>query len=138
MVTNTERFRNHRFFGINGLIWGIGTVSTQELFITFDFLAILFIVLGGKFNRYLPVECSKFGFQLILLSLWLCDDGFEQRNILSHFFGTFLILAYDFGETFQSVDKVHAGGFGVAHGDKAVTCTRPQRQNGFAPSQCRR
>ena len=88
-----------------------------------DFLAVLFIMLGCEFGGDFAVEYGKFGFQrfqFILLTPRLCDDGFEQRHILPHLLDMFLILAYDFGKTLQSVDKVYAGGFCFAHGDKAV------------------
>ena len=54
------------------------------LFISFDFLTVLFIMLGSKFGGNFAVEGGKFGFQrfqLILLAPRLCDDGFEMGNI---------------------------------------------------------
>lgn len=43
-----------------------------------------------------------------------------MRNIGFKLGGAFLVLGDDAGYPLQSVDEVHAGGMGVAHGDEAV------------------
>ena len=94
--------------------WGIGV---------FDFLAVFFIMLRRKFSGNLAVKGGKFGFELlqfVLFAPWLRDDGFEVGNIGFEFGGMFLILGDDAGYLLQSVDEIHAGGIGVAHGDEAV------------------
>ena len=91
--------------------------------ITFDFLAVLFIMLGSKFSGNLAVESGEVGFQrfqLVFLAPLLGDDGFELGDVSFQFSGSFLVLGDDAGDFLQSVDKVHAGGMGVTHGDEAV------------------
>ena len=60
-----------------------------------DFLAVLFIVLGGKFSGNLAVEGGKVGFELLQFAFLppdFSDDAFKRRNIGFEFGGTFLML----------------------------------------------
>ena len=85
--------------------------------------AIIFLMFGSEGGGDLAVKGGEFGFegfQFVFFASRLGDDGFELGNIGFEFCGAFLILGDDAGNLLQCVDKVHASGMGVGHGDKTV------------------
>jgi hypothetical protein len=95
------------------------------LHIRLVFLVILFLVLGIKDGGYFAVESGNIGFelfQLVFLTPCHCHDGFRVLgNVGFEFGGAFLVLvSNDSGYCLYSIDEVHAGGMGVAHGYESV------------------
>ena len=89
-----KRFCYHWIFGADWLGGNIGMIGMLCRFIPLDFLAVLFIMLGGKLGGDLVVEDGKFGFQrfqLILLAPCAGGDSLECRQIHTEFFRMFLI-----------------------------------------------
>lgn len=72
----------------------IGTIGMLCRFISVDFLAVFFIVLGSKFGGNLLVEGGKLrfeGFQLVFLAPCAGGDSLKCRQIYTEFFYLFLI-----------------------------------------------